>query len=107
MPCNICFCFRNQIRGLRAQHQKDIAKLKQVLSDPSPKSFENGKTSEKNTSDALKPIGFASTWHHTKNGTPRQGVIAKMSNGCIGGLWSFYVEGTKLPRFYHQNGFLN
>ena len=26
---------RNQIRGLRAQHQKDIAKLKQVLSDPS------------------------------------------------------------------------
>jgi hypothetical protein len=66
--------------------------LKQVLSDPSQKSFENGKTGEKNTSDNfIKPIGFASTWHHTKNGTPRQGVIAKMSNGCIGELWSFYI----------------
>ena len=25
---------RNQIRGLRVQHQKDIAKLKHVLSNP-------------------------------------------------------------------------
>ena len=31
----------------------------------------------------MRPIGFASTWHQTKNGTPRQGVIAKMSHGCI------------------------
>ena len=31
----------------------------------------------------MKPIGYASTWHQTKNGTPRQGVIAKMSHGCI------------------------
>lgn len=64
--------FRNQIRGLRAQHQKDITKLKQVLSDPSSNSLENGKANEKNPSDDhIKPIGFASTWHHTKNGTPR------------------------------------
>ena len=35
---------RNQIRGLRAQHQKDIAKLKQVLSDPSQ--IEDCKASE-------------------------------------------------------------
>ena len=75
---------RNQIRGLRAQHQKDITKLKQILSDPSSKSLENGKANEKNSSNVqIRPIGFASTWHHTKNGTPRQGVIAKMSNGCI------------------------
>ena len=96
MPYNICCCFRNQIRGLRAQHQKDIAKLKQVLSDPSLKRLETEKSNEKNSSDKfIKPIGFASTWHHTKNGTPRQGVIAKMSNGCIGGLWSFYIGGSK------------
>ena len=64
--------FRNQIRGLRAQHQKDNTKLKQVLSDHSSKSLENGKPNEKNPSDdRIKPIGFASTWHHTKNGTPR------------------------------------
>ena len=33
---------RNQIRGLRAQHQKDIAKLKHVLSNPCQ--IQDGKT---------------------------------------------------------------
>ena len=69
--------FRNQVRGLRSQHLKDMAKLKELLACPeklfNPKSKENG----------VKPIGFATTWHHTKNGTPRQGVIAQMANGFI------------------------
>ena len=31
----------------------------------------------------IKPIGYASTWHHTKNGTPRQGCIAKKATGIL------------------------
>lgn len=71
---------RNQIRGLRAQHQQDITKLKDLLKSDKifPKTTE---TSDENL--IIKPIGIVSTWHQTKNGTPRQPTIAKMANGII------------------------
>ena len=71
------FC-RNQIRGLRTQHQKDIGKLKEILKNPSELLYK-----EENEETFLKPIGFVSTWHQTKNGTPRQGTIAKLASGYI------------------------
>lgn len=69
---------RNQVRGLRAQHQKDMAKLKGLLANP-----DKLETVTKPEDFPIKPIGFVSTWHQTKNGTPRQGVIAKMASGYI------------------------
>ena len=69
--------FRDQIRGLRSQHLKDMKRLKDLLANPSSLKVENVENS------TLKPIGFATTWNKTKNGTPRQGVIAKMSTGFI------------------------
>ena len=70
---------RDQIRGMRAQHVKDMAKLKEILASP-----DDLLMSSKSTGDyPLQPIGFASTWHQSKNGTPRQGCIAKSANGII------------------------
>ena len=69
---------RNQVRGLRAQHQKDMAKLKDLLANP-----DKLEAVTKPDDFPIKPIGFVSTWHQTKNGTPRQGVIAKMASGYI------------------------
>ena len=77
--------FRDQIKGLRAQHQKEVANLKSLLdhtdSNMVPK---EPKRVDENKDDLLiKPIGHVSTWHHTKNGTPRQGCIAKKAPGII------------------------
>ena len=69
---------RDQIRGLRAQHIKDMAKLKEILASP-----DQLQSSAKSPDFPIQPIGFASTWHHSKNGTPRQGCIAKSANGII------------------------
>ena len=90
----INFFFRNQIRGLRAQYQKEVSNLKALISNPATVqnntdgnliSYGNSCTSGSGTGNelAIKPIGFASTWHHTKNGTPRQGCIAKNVTGIL------------------------
>ena len=82
------YFFRNQIRGLRAQYQKDVTNLKTLISSSTP--VQNIDNVDDSTISGggrnelvMKPIGFASTWHHTKNGTPRQGCIAKKATGIL------------------------
>ena len=68
---------RDQIRGLRAQHVKDMSKLNALLKSPQ-------QISRAETSDfPISPIGFVSTWHQNKNGIPRQGCLAKSTCGII------------------------
>ncbi len=75
---------RNQIRGLRAQHQKDISKLKTVLANPKfEPSSDNSENSGNSENLHVKPIAFVSNCQKFKNGTPRQGVIAKYSQGIL------------------------
>ena len=85
---NVNIFFRNQIRGLRAQYQKDVTNLKTLISSSTPvQNIDNVDDSTISGGGGnelvMKPIGFASTWHHTKNGTPRQGCIAKKATGIL------------------------
>ena len=76
---------RNQVRGMRAQHQKDMFKLKELLSKTKDSQFEfkNESAGIQNQGNRFLPIGFAETWHQSKNGTPRQGSVAKTAHGIV------------------------
>lgn len=85
---------RDQIRGLRIQHRKEVENLKKLLDfHPKNELQKKSKIDQNEKSIIFKPIAFASTWHKTKNGTPRQGNLAKKVDGVLD-----LVEARK----YHQ-----
>lgn len=75
---------RNQMRGLRADHKKDVEAIKRELANTTSNAAKVVESPvEEDVSYRLRPIGRVKTWHETKNGTPRQSSISTLDRGII------------------------
>ncbi|XP_050696410.1 tRNA (adenine(37)-N6)-methyltransferase-like [Eriocheir sinensis] len=83
---------RKTVRGLQAEHRKDVSALKEVIagtptltSTPqAPKApQQQAVLSDEHLFHGWRPIGHIKSWFRTKNGTPRQGSVSSLTRGVL------------------------
>ncbi|MPC16410.1 tRNA (adenine(37)-N6)-methyltransferase [Portunus trituberculatus] len=80
---------RKTIRGLQAEHRKDVCQLKEMMArthmlPPTPQSpLQPANVPPAGPCRDWEAIGHIRSWFHTKNGTPRQGSVSSLTRGVL------------------------